>query len=276
MKNTLLAIVAIFIMGACNQRFETTPNGTQYKIVKTDDNARMVAEGDNLHIHLKGVSDKNDSALFDSYKNNKPYYIPAGEPSLKEVFAVLKKGDSAIFKILADTLYGNFGEGLPPGVKSGDMITFYATLLDVYNPQEMQQKIDEQNKDFEVKDSIALSSFLSSLTDVKQTNSGLKYIVKEAGKGKAVKKGDKVTVKYRGALLDGTVFDETKEGSPEFTFTVGAGQVIAGWDEGFLLMKEGDKLQLIIPWTLAYGPRGSGPIPPYSTLVFDVELIKVN
>jgi FKBP-type peptidyl-prolyl cis-trans isomerase len=276
MKNTLLAIVAIFIMGACNQRFETTPNGTQYKIVKTDDNARMVAEGDNLHIHLKGVLDKNDSALFDSYKNNKPYYIPAGEPSLKEVFAVLKKGDSAIFKILADTLYGNFGEGLPPGVKSGDMITFYATLLDVYNPQEMQQKIDEQNKDFEVKDSIALSSFLSSLTDVKQTNSGLKYIVKEAGKGKAVKKGDKVTVKYRGALLDGTVFDETKEGSPEFTFTVGAGQVIAGWDEGFLLMKEGDKLQLIIPWTLAYGPRGSGPIPPYSTLVFDVELIKVN
>jgi FKBP-type peptidyl-prolyl cis-trans isomerase len=236
----------------------------------------MVAEGDNLHIHLKGVLDKNDSALFDSYKNNKPYYIPAGEPSLKEVFAVLKKGDSAIFKILADTLYGNFGEGLPPGVKSGDMITFYATLLDVYNPQEMQQKIDEQNKDFEVKDSIALSSFLSSLTDVKQTNSGLKYIVKEAGKGKAVKKGDKVTVKYRGALLDGTVFDETKEGSPEFTFTVGAGQVIAGWDEGFLLMKEGDKLQLIIPWTLAYGPRGSGPIPPYSTLVFDVELIKVN
>jgi FKBP-type peptidyl-prolyl cis-trans isomerase len=276
MKNTLLAIVAIFIMGACNQRFETTPNGTQYKIVKTDDNARMVAEGDNLHIHLKGVLDKNDSALFDSYKNNKPYYIPAGEPSLKEVFAVLKKGDSAIFKILADTLYGNFGEGLPPGVKSGDLITFYATLLDVYNPQEMQQKIDEQNKDFEVKDSIALGSFLSGLTDVKQTNSGLKYIVKGAGKGKAVKKGDKVTVKYRGALLDGTVFDETKEGNPEFTFTVGAGQVIAGWDEGFLLMKEGDKLQLIIPWTLAYGPRGSGPIPPYSTLVFDVELIKVN
>jgi FKBP-type peptidyl-prolyl cis-trans isomerase len=263
-------------MGACNQRFETTPNGTQYKIVKTDDNARMVAEGDNLHIHLKGVLDKNDSALFDSYKNNKPYYIPAGEPSLKEVFAVLKKGDSAIFKILADTLYGNFGEGLPPGVKSGDLITFYATLLDVYNPQEMQQKIDEQNKDFEVKDSIALGSFLSGLTDVKQTNSGLKYIVKGAGKGKAVKKGDKVTVKYRGALLDGTVFDETKEGNPEFTFTVGAGQVIAGWDEGFLLMKEGDKLQLIIPWTLAYGPRGSGPIPPYSTLVFDVELIKVN
>jgi hypothetical protein len=69
--------------------------------------------------------------------------------------------------------------------------------------------------------------------------------------------------------------DETKEGSPEFTFTVGAGQVIAGWDEGFLLMKEGDKLQLIIPWTLAYGPRGSGPIPPYSTLMFEITLVKV-
>ncbi|MCG9879606.1 MAG: FKBP-type peptidyl-prolyl cis-trans isomerase [Bacteroidia bacterium] len=276
MKNILWAIVALLVISACNNKFETTANGTQYKIIKTDENARMVAEGDNLHIHLKGVLERNDSALFDSYKNNKPYYIPAGEPSLKEVFAVLKKGDSAIFKIYADTLYGNFGEGLPPGVKSGDIITFYASLLDIYNPAEMQEKIDAQNKEFEVKDSIALSSFLSGLTDVKQTSSGLSYVVKTAGKGKSVKKGDKVTVKYRGALLDGTVFDETKESSPDFTFTVGAGQVITGWDEGFLLMKEGDKYQLIIPWTLAYGSRGSGPIPPYATLVFDVELIKVN
>ncbi|MCE2740153.1 MAG: FKBP-type peptidyl-prolyl cis-trans isomerase [Sphingobacteriales bacterium] len=276
MKNTLLALAAILVMSACSNNFETTPNGTQYKIVKTDENARMVAEGDNLHIHLKGILERNDSSLFDSYKNNKPYYIPAGEPSLKEVFAVMKKGDSAIFKIVADTLYGNFGEGLPPGVKSGDIITFYASLLDIYNQKEMQEKIDGQNKEFEVKDSIALSSFLNGLTDVKQTNTGLRYVVKQAGKGKAVKKGDKVTVKYRGTLLDGTVFDETKEGTPDFTFTVGVGQVIAGWDEGFLLMKEGDKYQLIIPWTLAYGPRGSGPIPPFSTLVFDVELIKVN
>ncbi len=275
MKKMLAGVAAILLLAACN-RFEKLPNGIEYKIVRTSDDARMVAAGDNLHIHLKGVVEKNDSALFDSYKNNKPYYIPAGEPTLKDLFAMLKKGDSVLFKVVADTLFGNFGEPLPPGVEKGDIISFSASLVDIYNPQEMQKKIDDQNNEFLVKDSIALGSYLNGLKDIQITKTGLKYQVVTAGKGKAVKKGDKVTVKYRGALLDGTIFDETKPGTPEFTFTVGAGQVIAGWDEGFQLMKEGDKLKLIIPWNLGYGPRGSGPIPPYATLLFDVELVKVN
>lgn len=275
MKKMLAGVAAILMLAACN-RFEKTSNGIEYKIIKTTEDARMVATGDNLHIHMKVVLDKNDSALFDSYKNDKPYYIPSGEPTLKDVFAMMKKGDSVIFKVVADTLYGNFGEGLPAGVSPGDMITFYTSLIDIYNAQEMQKKIENQNGEFVIKDSIALNNYLSGQKDVQTTSTGLKYQVVQKGTGKQVKKGDKVTVKYRGALLDGVIFDETKEGNPAFTFTVGAGQVIAGWDEGFQLMKEGDKLKLIIPWTLGYGARGSGPIPPYSTLLFDVELIKVN
>ena len=275
MKKMLAGVAAILMLAACN-RFEKTSNGIEYKIIKTTEDARMVATGDNLHIHMKGVLNKNDSALFDSYKNDKPYYIPSGEPTLKDVFAMMKKGDSVIFKVVADTLYGNFGEGLPAGVNPGDMITFYTSLIDIYNAQEMQKKIENQNGEFVIKDSIALNNYLSGQKDVQTTSTGLKYQVVQKGTGKQVKKGDKVTVKYRGALLDGVIFDETKEGNPAFTFTVGAGQVIAGWDEGFQLMKEGDKLKLIIPWTLGYGARGSGPIPPYSTLLFDVELIKVN
>jgi FKBP-type peptidyl-prolyl cis-trans isomerase FkpA len=275
MKKMLVGVIALFMLSACN-RFEKTPGGIEYKIVKTTEDARMVAAGDNLQIHMKGIIERTDSVMFDSYKNNKPYYIPSGEPSLSEVFSLLKKGDSAIFKVIADTLYGHFGEGLPAGVQPGDILTFYANLVDIYNPQEMQKKIDEQNTEFLVKDSIARESYLAGLTNVLSTPSGLKYQVVQKGTGKACKKGDKVTVKYKGSLLDGMVFDETKDGTPDFTFTVGAGQVIAGWDEGFLLMKEGDKTKLIIPWNLAYGARGSGPIPPYSTLVFDVELIKVN
>jgi len=275
MKKMLAGVAAILMLASCN-RFEKTTNGIEYKIIKTSDDARMVAAGDNLHIHMKGVLDKNDSALFDSYKNDKPYYIPAGEPTLKDVFAMMKKGDSVVFKVMADTLYGNFGEGLPPGVNPGDMITFYTSLVDIYNAQEMQKKIEDQNNEFIIKDSLALSNYLSGQNDIQTTSTGLKYQVIQKGNGKAVKKGDKVTVKYRGSLLDGVVFDETKEGNPAFTFTVGAGQVIAGWDEGFQLMKQGDKLKLIIPWTLGYGPRGSGPIPPYSTLLFDVELVKVD
>jgi FKBP-type peptidyl-prolyl cis-trans isomerase len=275
MKKMLAGFAALAMLVACNN-FEKTEQGVEYKIINSDDDARMVAAGDILEIHMKGVVSSTDSAIFDSYKAGKPFNIPAEEPSLKSVFSLLKKGDSAVFKILADTLFANFGEGLPTGVKSGDYITFYAHLLDIYNSQEMQKKIEEKNKEFYIQDSVALGSYLNGLTDVKSTATGLKYQIVKAGNGKQAKKGDKVTVKYRGSLLNGMVFDETKPGTPEFTFTVGAGMVIAGWDEGFQLMKEGDQYKLIIPWTLGYGPRGSGPIPPFSTLIFDVELVKIN
>lgn len=275
MKKMLAGVAAILLLAACN-RFEKTPSGIEYKVIKTTEDGRMIASEDNIQIHMLGVLEKNDSALFDSYKANKPYYIPAGEPTLKEVFAVLKKGDSAIFKVIADTLFGNFGAPLPAGVSKGDIVKFYVNVVDIYNSQEMQKKIDDQNHEFLVKDSIAAAAYLNGVKDVITTSTGLKYQIIAKGNGKAAKKGDNITVKYRGSLLDGTVFDESKPDRPDFTFNIGEGGVIPGWDEAFQLMKEGDKLKLIIPWGLGYGPRGNGPIPPYATLIFDVELVKIN
>jgi FKBP-type peptidyl-prolyl cis-trans isomerase len=112
--------------------------------------------------------------------------------------------------------------------------------------------------------------------EVKQTSTGLRYVVVKSTGGKQAKSGDKVTVKYKGSLLNGNVFDETREGQDPFSFTIGLGQVIRGWDEGLQLMKEGEKYKLIIPSYLAYGEQGQGPIPPLSTLVFDIELVKIN
>lgn len=274
MKKIILLVATLALFGACKN--ESTPNGTEYTLIRSDENARMVASNDNLHIHLYGVAEHSDSVLFDSYKSGKPFFIPAGEPTLKEIFSVLHKGDSVAFSVIADTLYGNFGESLPKHLSPGERIKFNATLVDIFNPAEMQQRIENENHEYLVKDSLELLNYLSGLSDVKSTASGLRYQVIRPGKGKLAKKGNKVTVKYRGSLLNGNVFDETKPGTPEFTFTIGAGQVIPGWDESFQLMREGDAFKLIIPWNLAYGPRGSGPIPPYATLIFDVELLKIN
>jgi len=107
------------------------------------------------------------------------------------------------------------------------------------------------------------------------TASGLQYKVITQGNGKQPVATDRVTVHYTGTLIDGTVFDSSvKRGQPA-TFSVGG--VIRGWTEALQLMKEGDKWMLYIPYELAYGERGSGSqIPPFSTLVFEVELIKVN
>ena len=115
----------------------------------------------------------------------------------------------------------------------------------------------------------------ASKEGVKTTASGLQYIVKEPGGGAAPTPADKVEVHYEGRLLDGTVFDSSmKRGTPA---QFGVTQVIPGWTEGLQLMKEGAKYTFFIPSDLAYGPRGSGQqIGPDATLIFDVELIKVN
>jgi len=104
--------------------------------------------------------------------------------------------------------------------------------------------------------------------------SGLQYKVLTEGSGKMPKATDSVTVHYRGTLIDGKEFDSSyKRGQPA-TFQVG--KVIRGWTEALQLMKEGSKWELFIPPQLAYGDRGTGSIPPNSTLIFEVELISVK
>ncbi|NCO50639.1 MAG: FKBP-type peptidyl-prolyl cis-trans isomerase [Deltaproteobacteria bacterium] len=110
---------------------------------------------------------------------------------------------------------------------------------------------------------------------VKTTASGLQYEVLTEGQGATPTADDKVTVNYRGTLVDGTEFDSSYKRGEPVSFPVNG--VIAGWTEALQLMKEGDKFRLVIPENLAYGERGAGQlIGPGSTLVFEVELIKVE
>ena len=110
---------------------------------------------------------------------------------------------------------------------------------------------------------------------VVQTKSGLQYMVLKEGTGAKPGPTDEVTVHYTGRLIDGTVFDSSVERGEPATFPLNG--VIAGWTEGLQLMTEGSKYRLFIPSELAYGSKGAGDqILPNSTLIFDVELIKVN
>ena len=146
----------------------------------------------------------------------------------------------------------------------------------------------------ERKDDLAISAYSKALAEknkkegdvflaengkkdgVKTTASGLQYKVVTEGTGKAPHATDKVTVNYRGTLLDGTEFDSSyKRGEPA---TFGLNQVIKGWTEGIPLMKEGSKWTFFIPSELAYGDRGTpgGPIGPNAVLIFDVELLSIG
>jgi len=105
------------------------------------------------------------------------------------------------------------------------------------------------------------------------TASGLRYVVRAPGSGGKPAIGDEITADYAGRLLDGTPFDSSYQRGVPFTFRVGMGQVIKGWDEAFLSMKKGEKRTLIIPYWLGYGAQGHPPsIPPNATLIFEVQL----
>jgi peptidylprolyl isomerase len=113
-------------------------------------------------------------------------------------------------------------------------------------------------------------------SDTITTASGLQIkIHKKSNSGIKAKKGEKIDVHYTGTLLNGKKFDSSKDRNQPFTFNVGTGQVIAGWDEAFLILEEGDSATIILPSSIGYGSQDMGNIPPNSTLIFDVELLKV-
>jgi peptidylprolyl isomerase len=113
--------------------------------------------------------------------------------------------------------------------------------------------------------------------DLVTTDSGLKYKEIKVGAGATPTQGQTVTVHYTGTLEDGSKFDSSRDRNSPFSFKLGVGQVIKGWDEGLSTMKVGGRRQLVIPPELGYGARGAGGvIPPNAVLIFDVELLKIS
>ena len=110
----------------------------------------------------------------------------------------------------------------------------------------------------------------------RKTSSNLMVATVKEGNGKSISTGDKITVRYTGWLMDGTKFDSSQDRGKTFEFTLGAGRVIKGWEEGLTGIKPGERRQLIIPPSMGYGNREMGKIPPGSTLIFNVEAVSVQ
>ncbi len=307
-KSTAFAAIgAVLAITACNKSpypgYEKTESGVYAKFYKQDANGVKAKEGDIVKLALSYKNSK-DSVLFDS-KNKNPngtkfIEFPLNKPSFKGSFedalSMMSIGDSASFMISADSVYLKTfrAKELPPYIAKGSMLNF-EVILEKITPKaeaekERNQKMEEQKAMAELRkneEPKALAKYLeTNKITAKPAASGLYFVEKTKGKGAKPGKGSKVKVNYTGRLLDGSIFDTSDEADAKkagvydkgrtyspIEFPLGQGQVIPGWDEGISLMSAGSKAQLIIPSSIGYGAQGAGPIPPFSTLVFDVELI---
>jgi FKBP-type peptidyl-prolyl cis-trans isomerase FkpA len=307
MKKNLLLLVCVLAIVSCNNSkfpgYKDTDNGLAYKfyVQNGDANAVKPKEGDVMTLSMSYKNSK-DSVLFTTAQRG-PITVPLTKPtfkgSLEEGFAMMAVGDSASFIVNADSLFiKTFQQKeLPPYIAKGSMVTFELKLVKIQSKEDVQKERDAMMAKQQVEmeklkgeESVNREKYIAdNKITAKPTASGLIYIEKVKGKGKMAEKGKTVRVNYTGKLLDGTVFDTSYEEEAKkagqvnpqrkyepIEFAVGTGQVIPGWDEGLLLMKEGGKAQFIIPSAIAYGENGQGPIRPYSTLVFDVELVEVK
>ena len=169
-----------------------------------------------------------------------------------------------------------FLQGVKDNVKNKAPALSEADKMNIKN--KIQQKAEfKAKKEKQEKEKMKSQNFLEEnkkREEVKTTESGLQYEVLQEGKGSSPTLSDQVEVHYKGTLIDGTEFDSSYKKNQSIKFPLNG--VIKGWQEGLQLMKEGAKYKLYIPSDLGYGNQGAGSIPPNATLIFEVELIKVN
>lgn len=235
-----------------------TDSGLQYTEVSAGDGPRAQA-GQIVSVHYTGTLE--DGTVFDSsYNRGEPISFPLGAgfviPGWDEGISLMNVGGQAILVIPPELGYGAQGAGgvIPPNAT----LIFDVELV-------------------EVSDGAPAAPTEVDAGDLTTTPEGLQYYDLEEGTGSSPETGQVVVVHYTGWLPDGGKFDSSLDRGSPFSFVVGTGQVIQGWDLGVSSMQVGGRRQLVIPPELAYGAQGAGGvIPPNATLIFEVELLEIR
>jgi len=293
MKKTTFAIGALLLTAGSSyaQNFKTTPHGLDYYIAK--DAAGTTANvGDHVEMHITThikTASGSDSVLFDSRRVNNNQPVPFQvQPAqfngdLAEGFTMLSAGDSAVFRVPMDSMQAKTGQPLPEWMPKGSKMEYEVVMVSVKTAAQVQKDAQEHEAKQKATDDKLLQEYFkkNKITGVKKTASGLYYKINKTGAGDTARAGQKVTVNYTGKTIAGKAFDSNVDSAfkhvEPFSFTLGQGQVIPGWDVGVGLLKKGSKATLYIPSPMAYGERSPSPdIPANGILIFDVEVTDIG
>ncbi len=309
MKNSksLLAIILLLsgasLMSACKKTKVTEKDGIEYTYVK--EGSEKAPNGEFLLYNLE-ISTESDSIIYNTADQPFPGYLMSNDTlptsnGMDEIFLNLKKGDSITFEASAKTI---FGENFPPTLQEEDLVKVRLGAFEIMDEEGIQAYFDkvmaaedekkaERAKVLLVEEAETIEAYVEDNgLEAEKTANGLYYVIEEEGSGDVVTPGTTMYVNYAGYLIDGTLFDTSWEeiakennmyneqrpgGYEPLSVNVGMGQVIPGWDEGLMLLKNGSKAKFIIPSPLGYGETGAGGlIGPNSILVFDVEVTDVQ
>ncbi len=232
---------------------EITDSGLAYTIIRHGDGPTP-QEGDQVSVHYTGQL--SDGSVFDSsYERDEPVQFSMGSgevlPGLEEGIALLKEGTKATIVIPPELAYGDMGFGPVP---ENETLSFEVELLSVFSPG---LPVDPKE------------------TYMNETPSGIKYNVIEAGEGIQLSEEMHVSLNYTGYIDDAaqTLFDSSYEREEPLQFILGRRMVIPGWEEALPEFKVGDVVRMWVPYHMAYGRQGRGPIPPKANLVFELEIL---
>lgn len=287
-----LFIIFCFLATSCEAPpfpgFTETPNGLYYKLVEIGDGEKHAKPGDYITAEII-IKAENDSVLFDTYKMGLDgavtFILPAAEykKDYREGYIYLSEGDRATFITDAQTIFLKKNRtSVPKGIKPESIIRVETKLLRVRTPEEhMKDMMEEKGKldrgEFEEKK--ILQKYLADSTIIADpVANGIYYIRLAEGSGVTPDSGRAALLNYKGCFLNGRCFDSSFETQP-FEYIMGADdQLIPGLVSGVRRMREGEKAKFIIPSHLAFGSTGSstGMVPPFTTVIYEVELLKVQ
>jgi len=290
MRSILLLLVTSLLVAACSET-EKTPSGQEFTYIRKG-KGEPGRKGEYILMNMS-YQDAKDSVWFTSAREDgNPVLLPildsipkSMKDGVREVFQLLRVNDSITFKVRAQELFTRTWQSpVPKGVDSTSFFTFHVGVKEIMNPDrlnEFQREFYEKENARAIKaeseqlmkDTVELDQYLAerNITATK-TPEGVRYAITKLGKGEKPNLSQQIRFAYKGMLMDGSVFDESKQ-----PIVYPLSNLIRGWQIAFPNFPVGTKATLYVPSSLGYGPQGSPPtIPANANLIFEVELVGIE
>jgi FKBP-type peptidyl-prolyl cis-trans isomerase FkpA len=261
--------------------YKRLKNGIRLHVYAYHPNLPYADIGDVLHLHMDYYL--KDSLLFSSREVPGDFKMMLTKPkypgSINYGLLQMHEKDSAEFIVEATDFFTYTKElvNIPDFVSPGDSLRFFVKIIDLIPNTEFQTKQDKIIEEARRKENSDIKKYmLEHDINAEQIGDRIYREIHVQGNGPAINQDSRVTIHYIGLFLNDSPFSDTKKEGRPFTFDMGKNTVIPGLEKGLIGVKENGKLTLIVPFDQAYGPHQEGPIPPYSTLVFNIEVLRVE